>query len=109
MDEQVSFHITNGLRLRGVDVVTVQDEGRLGEPDQAVLAHAEELGRVVFTRDDDFTAIASLLQEQGITFVGVFYSHPLHLSIGDCVRELEIIAKCSDVEDWQDRLTFLPI
>ena len=54
MDEQVPSAITRGLRSRGADVVTVQDESREGDDDEAVLDRAEELGRVLFTRNDDF-------------------------------------------------------
>ena len=33
IDENVARQITIGLRLRGVDVLTVQEDGRTGYPD----------------------------------------------------------------------------
>ena len=51
MDEQVRGELTDGLRRRGVDVMTVQEDGREGAPDPAVLARASELGRVLFSQD----------------------------------------------------------
>jgi len=33
MDEHVRRAITNGLKLRGIDVITVQEDGRTGTPD----------------------------------------------------------------------------
>jgi hypothetical protein len=33
MDEHVRRSITNGLKLRGVSVLTVQEDGRTGTPD----------------------------------------------------------------------------
>lgn len=54
MDEQVPKAITLGLRQRGVDVLTVQDDGFTTTPDPIVLDRATELGRVIFSQDDDF-------------------------------------------------------
>lgn len=33
MDEHIRRTITNGLKLRGIDVITVQEDGRTGTPD----------------------------------------------------------------------------
>lgn len=54
MDENVHGAITTGLRLRGVDVLTVQEDDRAGLPDPLVLDRAMELERIVFTQDSDF-------------------------------------------------------
>ena len=54
MDEQVPKPITVGLRQRGVDVLTVQEDNRTGVPDPILLDRAAELGRVIFSQDDDF-------------------------------------------------------
>lgn len=53
MDEHVPSAITSALRHRGVDVLTVQEDGRDGAPDPQVLDRAGQLGRIVFTRDED--------------------------------------------------------
>lgn len=58
MDENVPRQITTGLRLRGIDVLTVQEDDRAGLPDPQVLDRATELQRVLFSRDDDLLAIA---------------------------------------------------
>lgn len=89
MDENVPRQITTGLRLRGVDTLTVQDDGLTGSADPTVFARATALQRVIFTRDDDFLAIAHQQQQDGIFFYGVIYSHPqtygcaIHLDIID--------------------------
>ena len=53
MDEHVHRAITIGLRLRGIDVLTAQDDGRRQAPDNALLDRAKELGRVLFSQDED--------------------------------------------------------
>ena len=58
MDEHVPSAITRGLRDRGIQVATVQDEGRMGRDDSSLLDPATELGFVMFSRDTDFLAEA---------------------------------------------------
>jgi hypothetical protein len=108
MDENVPRQITTGLRLRGIDVLTVQEDDRAGLPDPQVLDRATELQRVLFSRDDDLLAIAHQRQQAGIFFYGVVYSHPQNSSIGDCVRDLELIAKICDREDCINQVQYLP-
>ncbi|MCB8762459.1 DUF5615 family PIN-like protein [Planktothrix agardhii 1808] len=37
MDEHIRRVITNALKLRGIDVLTVQEDGRTGTPDPILL------------------------------------------------------------------------
>lgn len=89
MDEQVPKAITLGLRQRGVDVLTVQDDGFTTTPDPIVLDRATELGRVIFSQDDDFLMEAHRRQVEGIYFSGVIYVYQRNTLIGDCIRDLE--------------------
>lgn len=97
------------MRLRDVDVLTVQEDGRTGSPDPIVLDRATELGRVLFTQDDDLLAEANRRQQEGIYFPGVIYAHQLLVSIGDCVRDLELIAQVGEVRDLANSVRFLPL
>ncbi len=72
MDEHVPRAITAGLRRRGGDVVTAQDNGRRHTPDPEVLDRAK-------------------------------------VSIGDCVRDLGILAQASELEEWVNRVECLPL
>ena len=49
MDENVHRGITDGLRIRDVDVLTVQEDGRTSFRDPAILDRATELERVLFS------------------------------------------------------------
>jgi hypothetical protein len=109
MDENVPGPITRGLVRRGVDVLMVQDDLGEGEPDEVILARAGSLLRLVFTRDQDFLAIASDLQHRGIEFAGVIYAHQDALSIGECISDLEIVAKCSELDEWRNKVAYLPL
>jgi hypothetical protein len=40
---------------------------------------------------------------------GVIYAHQLHVSIGTCVRDLEIIAKSGEEAELNNQVVFLPL
>lgn len=109
MDEHVHRAITNGLKLRNIDVLTVQEDGHGGVDDEIILRRSSTLNRVVFTQDDDFLFIANQLQQQGIFFTGVIYAHQRKITIGDCVHDLEILAKAADPEDFVSLVQYLPL
>ena len=59
LDEHIPSAVAEGLRRRGVDVLTVQEAGRSGlaDPEQLRFAHSEQ--RVLVTMDSDFLILAS--------------------------------------------------
>ena len=109
MDVHVRRAVSNGLRMRGGDVLTAREDGAAMWPDDRLLDRAGELGRVLFSQDDDLLAEAELRQREGRNFHGVIYTHQLSITIGQCVRDLEIIAKVADPEDLRNRVEFLPL
>ncbi len=54
MDEHFHWAITQALRERGVDCLTVQEDGRRKTDDPLLLDRATKLGRVFLTYDQDF-------------------------------------------------------
>jgi predicted nuclease of predicted toxin-antitoxin system len=76
MDAHIPRAITIALRLRGVDVITAQEDNATDLSDPALLDRATVLQRALFTFDDDLLAEATRRQLQGIPFAGVIYAHP---------------------------------
>jgi hypothetical protein len=109
MDAHIPRAITLGLRMRTVDVLTAQEDGAGTLPDPALLERATQLGRVLFTFDDDLLLEAVKRQAETKPFSGVIYAHPLRISIGQCIRDLELMAKTGEPKDLQDRVEFLPL
>ncbi len=105
MDEHIPRPITEELRRRGVDVLTVQEDNRQGTPDSGVLERAIELQRVIFSQDQDFLSEPNLHQ----SFTGIIYARQTCISIGNCIRDLEIIVKASEPEDLANRVQYLPL
>jgi len=109
MNHNVPSAITAGLRVLGVDVLTAYEDGRHELDDPALLDRAGELGRVLFTRDDDLVIEAVRRQRTDIPFQGLVYAHQLRVSIGAAISDLELIAKAGDPDDLMNMVQFLPL
>ena len=55
MDVHFRAEITRGLRARGVDVRTAQDDGAHRLDDAALLDRAAALGRLIFSQEKTFS------------------------------------------------------
>jgi predicted nuclease of predicted toxin-antitoxin system len=109
MDEHVPRAITIGLRLRGVDVLTVQEDNNSGKSDPELLERAVYLKRAIFTNDDDLLVEAANRQREGHDFCGVIYAHHLRVSICTCINDLELLAKSGKIEEIINRVIFVPL
>jgi hypothetical protein len=109
MDVQVPAAITDALRVRGVNVLTSQEDGTRRWDDPDVLDRAGALDRVTFTRDDDYVIEAVRRQRSGQFFAGVAYAHQLWVSIRQCIDDLELIALASEPGEFHNRIEYLPL
>lgn len=109
MDHNVPQAITHGLRLRDVDVLTAYEDGAREFEDDVLLDRATELRRVLFTQDDDLLTEGARRQKENILFGGVIYAHQLRITIGRCVRDLEILAKVGHPDDARNEIIYLPL
>ena len=109
MDVHVPRTITNGLRRRGVDVITAQEDDSAMLHDPLLLDRATELNRPLYTQDDDLLAEAHRRQMADELFAGVIYSHQLRSPVGRCIDDLELIARTFDAEDLKNRAEFIPL
>jgi hypothetical protein len=109
MDVQVKVAITAGLRRRGIDVITAQEDGSQRLDDEPLLERATALGRTLFSQDDDLLAIARARQVEGVLFAGLVYGHQLAATIGKYVLDLEVVCKVLEPEDMVNRIEYLPL
>ena len=104
-----SCAVTDGLRLRGVDVLTAQEDGAAELEDPALLDRATELKRVLFSQDDDLLREANNRQQTGEHFAGVIYAHQLNITVGHCIDDLELITKATNLDEWLNNTIYLPL
>jgi hypothetical protein len=109
MDVHVPRAVTEGLRMRGVEVLTAQEDGADRLPDPDLLDRATALGRVLFSEDSDLLREAARRQLAGESFAGLVYAHQLKVTVGGLVQDLELIAEVCEPEDIRDRVEYLPL
>jgi predicted nuclease of predicted toxin-antitoxin system len=109
MDVHVNYAITKGLRSRGVEVLTAQQDGTTKLFDPQLLDRAAALGRVLFSQDIDLLREGARRQHSGEFFAGVIYGHQLNLTIRECIKDLELIAKVLDPGDLANQVLYLPL
>jgi len=100
--------ISDQLRRRGVDLLTAIEDGRKELQDDELLERAGSLGRVTFTQDIRFKSMAEEWQRSRRPFAGLLFGHQLGGTIGHFVRDLELIAKASEPEEWHNIVEYLP-
>jgi predicted nuclease of predicted toxin-antitoxin system len=66
-DEHIDYDIIAGPVRQGIDAVSVQEIGLAATDDALILAEARQLGRVVYTGDDDYLRLSG----SGITYLGI--------------------------------------
>ena len=109
MNHNVRGPVTQGLRRRSVDVLTAFEDGSHELDDPPLLDRAGSLGRVLFSTDDDLLQEAVRRQRSGEPFGGVIYVHQNRLTVGETVAELELVARCTEPEELENSILFLPL
>lgn len=108
LDQHVPKAIRRGLRARQVDVLSAFEDGTAEWDDESLLDRVREVGRVLFTQDEDFLVIAHRRQTASIPFAGILFARQRDISIQQAIRDLELIAKVCEPSDFANRVEFLP-
>ena len=109
MDVHIPFAITTQLRLRQIDILTAQEDGTRRLEDVEWLDRSTELGRVSVSHDIDLIRITGTRNESGVSFSGLIYAHQMSATIGQMVQDLELIVRATSVEEWLNRVEYLPL
>ncbi len=103
LDEHIPKAVAEGLRRRGIDVLTVQEARRVGDPDRKLLAFAGLKHRILVTFDDDFLA----LDAAGMPHSGIVFSQAGKRSVGELIESLVLIANVIEPEEMRNHIEFI--
>ncbi|MGD8263302.1 MAG: DUF5615 family PIN-like protein [Desulfobacterales bacterium] len=106
-DESVDVAIAQGLQRRGIEAFSARDFDKLGLTDEEQLIFARDERATIFTHDTDFLRIAAQWIDERRTHFGVIYCHQNAYRIGDCIRNLRILATVLTQEDMINHIEFL--
>jgi predicted nuclease of predicted toxin-antitoxin system len=103
LDEHIPKGVVEGLRRRGVDVLTVQEAGRAGDSDEKQLAFAARERRVLVTFDDDFLR----LDAAGALHTGIVFSQTGRLTVGEMIESLMLISNVIEPSEMKNHIEFI--
>jgi hypothetical protein len=109
MDVHIPAAVTEGLRANGIDVLTSQEDQTRTAEDERLLNRAASFGRLLFTYDEDFLAIAAAWQCSRKHFAGILFAAQTGISIGRTIADIQLIAEVCSAEEVADRVIYLPL
>lgn len=102
MDVHVKRAVTEGLRRRGVEVLTAQEADMQLAEDIEHIEYARRGGWIIFTNDVDFLR----LHASGVEHGGVAYCHQ-QTSIGQMIQGLMLIFQVLETEKMKNRVEYI--
>jgi len=106
LDEHVQVSLAEGLRTRGVDVMTTQEAGNYSLDDIGQFNFAAKEGRVLLSfNKGHFAKIHYEWMEKGRPHAGIILSD--QLTVGIIIRRLMRLYFSLSREDMQNRLEYL--
>jgi len=110
-DENFNGRIIRGLRRLSpeLDAVRVQEAGLLRWEDPQLLEWAAEQGRVMVSHDvTTMSAFARDRTAAGFPMTGLILVSSV-LGIGQVITDLQVVAECSEPEDFKGVVLHLPL
>jgi hypothetical protein len=109
MDQHIRIEVTEGLRRRGIDVLTAFEDGRSDAEDNELLERATTLDRVFVSQDQDLLQITSDWQQKGRAFAGVAFAIQQDIDIGGTIEYLELVAHAMSADEMRNRVEYVPV
>lgn len=109
MDQHIRLEITQGLRRRGIDVVTAHEDGGATLEDDELLQRATSLGHVLVTQDQDFHRITAEWQNNSREFTGLVFAIQELVVIGKMIDYLELVARLKSPEEMRNQVEYIPL
>jgi Domain of unknown function (DUF5615) len=109
MDVHIRQAVTDGLRRRGVDVLTAQEDNAARLSDDELLDRAMALGRGLFSQDEDLLREATYRHRSAEVFAGLIYTHQRRITDGQCIEDLALLAQVEDREAFLNRVEYIPL
>jgi hypothetical protein len=110
-DHNFNGQIVKGLlqRTAGAQILQARDAGLSRTPDPALLEWAAANGCLVLTHDvNTLVGYAYERVAAGQSAPGVFVV-PQTLAVGRAIENLVLVVECSEQEEWQGLVHYLPL
>ncbi|MGQ9625856.1 MAG: DUF5615 family PIN-like protein [Anaerolineae bacterium] len=107
-EDAMARAFVQGLRARGIDVITVLDAGMSEQDDRVQLEYAAAQGRVLYTFNvAHFYQLHSEHLAQGKSHAGIILVYRQRYSIGEQIRRLLKVITTKSAEEMKNNIYFL--
>ena len=103
-DEHIELSIVTGLKLLGIDAISVNEAGKRESDDEEILSFSNENERVIITRDSDFIK----LHKRGAKHAGNVFI-PKFLALGKIIGEIEKVSMLFEPEHIKNIVIYIPL
>ena len=110
-DENFNNHIVRGLLLRNpeVDIVRIQDVGLSSADDLTILEWTIRENRILLTHDvETMPDFAYSRVRAGLLIPAIFIADQ-DTPIGQLIDDLLLIVECSEENEWDGQIHYLPL
>jgi predicted nuclease of predicted toxin-antitoxin system len=110
-DADVHGHIVRGVRGRnsGIDLIRVHEVGLRTARDPVILEWAAVENRIVISQDrSSMIGFARARVAAGLPMPGLFVLRP-RTTVAQAIDALLLVDSCSQQDEWQNRIEFLPL
>lgn len=102
LDEHLGHAVSEGLRIKGVDVLTTLEAGMQGTSDSEQFQYAISRQRVLVTKDNDYLRLSKGDPNHcGIVFINRAQS------IGEIVKGLMLIYEVLDADEMRGTIEYM--
>jgi predicted nuclease of predicted toxin-antitoxin system len=111
MDEHIDPGIIRGLKriFPTLDIQTVQQVNLQSQPDHLILSYAANENRIMVSRDRSTMSHEAIQRINSNQIMpGLILIRP-RVSLGDVIESLELLVVCSDTEEMQNQILYIPI
>jgi hypothetical protein len=107
-EDMMSRSLIKGLRARGIDVISVLDEQRIGFDDASQLKYSTQLNRVLCTSNiRDFYQLHVEYIEQDRKHAGIIFVPQKRFSVGEQIKRLLVLIATKSPDQMQSNVEFL--
>jgi hypothetical protein len=109
MDHHFHGGVTRGLRARGIDCLTAEEDGQAATDDDILLDRATAMNRVMVSSEADMLAIAGHCLATGHAFAGLVYGHQLRITVGGAIADLQLVHDLQSLEEMRNQVIWMPL
>ena len=102
-DEHIPYSVVRGLRARGVEIFSIEEENLKSISDEDLLDYCHAKRRILLTNDRDFLVLAKEKNHSGIIYLVSQYT-----AVSEIIKSILQLIDTFSEENFGDALFYIP-